>query len=111
DDNGTPLQWTLTLAPFALKEGLQNVDLEGISFDFFEQSGAISVTVNTYDELTDAAPMDTQTSSIPDALSGLTDFRVAGRFMSLSMTQSVLGGYMRLGKPTAFIRPTATRRG
>lgn len=111
DDNGQPLGWTLTLAPFALKEGTQNADLEGIRFDFFDQSGAITVTVNTYDELTDAVPMDSQTSTVPATLAGLTDFRLSGRFTSLTMSQSVLGGYMRLGKPTAFIRPSGTRRG
>ncbi len=111
DDNGQPLGWTLTLAPFLIKEGTQNVDIEGVRFDFFEQSGAISATLNMYDELSDASPMDTQTVSIPDTLSGLTDFRVAGRFASLSMSQSVLGGYMRMGKPTALVRTTATRRG
>lgn len=111
DDNGTALTWTLTLAPFLLKEGMQNVDLEGIRFDFFEQSGAISATVNTFDELTDSSPMDSETESIPDSQAGMTDFRVSGRFMGLTLSQGVLGGYMRLGKPTAFVRGTATRRG
>lgn len=111
DDNGQALTWTLTLAPFVMKEGLQNVDLEGIRFDFKDQSGAISATVNTFDELTDLSPMDTETESISDSQSGMTDFRVAGRFMGLSLSQGVLGGYMRFGKPTAFVRGTATRRG
>ena len=111
DDNGQPLGWTLTLAPSVLKEGTQSMDLEGIRFDFFQQSGAITATVTTFDELTDASPMDSQTQIVPATGGGLTDYRVSGRFLGLQMSQSVLGGYMRFGKPTALVRPTGTRRG
>lgn len=110
DDNTNPLTWTLTLAPYALQEGLDNVDVEGIVFDFFQQSGNISATTNMYDRLTDAAPMDTQTQVVPATLAGLTDYRVGGRYISLSMTSSDLGNYMRWGKPAAFIKPAGTRR-
>jgi hypothetical protein len=116
DDNGQPLTWTLTLAPYQINEAMEYIDLEGFRFDFFQQSGAITATVNTYDELTDTGPMDSQTVSVPDTglapgQTGLTDFRVSGRFLSLTLTQGVLGGYMRLGKCTAMIRPSGTRRG
>jgi hypothetical protein len=110
DDNGNPLTWELWLSPYALREGMQNLDVEGILFDFFEQSGNITTTVNTYDRLTDAAPMDTETEIIPDAQAGLTDFRVSGRYLSLGMSSSDPGNYMRLGKPVAFVRPSAMRR-
>lgn len=110
DDNGTPLAWTLSLSPYALREGMQSVDLEGVLFDFFQQTGSIQAVMNTYDRLTDAAPMDTETETLPATGAGLTDFRVSGRYLALTLSQSVLGGYMRLGKPVAFIRPTATRR-
>lgn len=110
NDNGNPQTWTLTLSPYALQQGLQNLDVEGIVFDFFEQSGNISATVNTFNRLTDAAPMDSQTQVIPDALSGLTDYRVSGRYIGLSLTSSDLGNYMRLGLPVAFAKPSARRR-
>jgi len=63
-----------------------------------------------YDRLTDLAPIDTQTISYPATQGGLTDFRLGGRYASLSMTQSVLGGYARFGKPVAWIRTQGTRR-
>jgi hypothetical protein len=110
DDNGNPLTWTMTLSPYALNEGLQSLDVEGILWDFFQQSGNISATVNTYNRLTDPAPMDTQTQTVPDTQAGLTDYRVSGRYISPSLTCSDLGNYMRLGKPAAFVRPTAKRR-
>ncbi len=108
--NGNPLTWTLTLAPYALREGLQNMDVEGIVHDFFNQIGNISATISTYDRLTDASPMDTQTQTVPATLSGLTDYRVAGRYIAGTWTSSDLGNYMRWGKPVAFARPSATRR-
>jgi hypothetical protein len=48
--------------------------------------------------------------SYPAMGGGITDFRVGGRYASLSWTQSVLGGYMRFGKPVAWIRPIGTLR-
>jgi hypothetical protein len=110
NDNGNPLAWTLALSPYALEEGLQSVDLEGVLFDFFEQAGTITATVNTFDRLTDAAPMDTQTNTLPATQAGLTDFRVSGRYLALQMTSSASEGYMRLGKPVAFVRPSGKRR-
>lgn len=109
NDNGNPLTWTLTLAPYAMQEGLYGMDVEGINFDFLSQSGAISATVNTWDRLTDAAPMDTQTQSIPASLAGLTDFRVSGRYIGMTLTSSASGNYMRFGKPAAFIKPSGRR--
>lgn len=109
NDNGAALTWTLTLAPYAMNEGRQNLHVESMLFDFKDQSGAISVTVNTYDRLTDAAPMDTETETVPDAQAGLTDMRVAGRYIGLTLTSSALGNYMRYGKPVAFVKPIGMR--
>lgn len=110
DDNGNPLTWTLTLSPYALAEGEQSVDLEGILFDFFQQVGNITCTVNTYDRLTDLTVEDTETEIYPDTQGGLTDFRCSGRYLSLEMSSSDAGNYMRLGKPVAWIRPAGKRR-
>ena len=110
DDNGKPLTWTMTLSPYAMKEGVQNLDVEGILWDFFEQSGNIEATVTTYDRLTDLTPMDQQTVTVPDVSAGLSDYRVSGRYIQASLTSSDAGNYMRLGKPAVFARPSATRR-
>lgn len=110
DDNGQPLTWYLTLSPYAMQSALLNVDVEGIEFDFFQQSGAIACTVNTYDRLTDTSVEDTSTISYPETQGGLTDFRLHGRYIELEMSQGVLGGYMRFGLPIAQVRPAGTRR-
>ena len=110
NDNGNPLTWILTISPLAKSEGLQNLDVEGCLWDFFEQEGNISATINTYDRLTDLAPMDTETEIVPAAQAGLTDYRVGGRYLGVTLTSSDLGNYMRYGKPVAFVRPSARRR-
>ena len=110
NDNGNPLTWTLTLAPYAMQQGLLSTDINGINFDFKDQNGNISATVNGYNYLTDAAPSDTQTATIPDAAAGLSDFRVSGRYLGLSMTSSDLGNYMRFGLPIAYTQPAGKRR-
>lgn len=110
DDNGIALPWSITLAPYAMQEGIYNLDIDGILFDFFEQSGDVMAEADAWDRLTDAAPMDTETYTLPDALAGLTDSRLTGRYVGLTLSQSVLGGYMRLGKPVAFVKPAGRRR-
>jgi hypothetical protein len=110
DANGSPITSTMTLAPYAMNSGLQAMDLEGILFDTFQQAGSITLTVNTYDRLTDSSVEDTETDIIPAASAGLTDIRVAGRYVGFTATQNALGAYFRLGAPVAFVRPTAKRR-
>lgn len=109
DAAGAVAPWTLTLAPYAMSEGYTNVMTESILWDFFNQSGAITITVNTFDRLTDSAPMDTETDVIPDVDAGLTDIRVSGRYLSPTLSNSTLGSYFRLGKPVAFIKTIGRR--
>lgn len=110
DDNGNPLTWTWNLAPLAMNEGLENVEIEGIVWDFFEQAGDITTTVNMFDRLTDLAPIDTDTETAPASQAGITDYRAHGRYAGLTITQGVLGGYARLGKPVIFAKTAGTRR-
>jgi hypothetical protein len=111
NDNGNPLTWTLTVAPYALQEGERNLDLEGIVFDFQGQIGDITVQVDGYNRLTDSSgPMDTETETIPAADAGITDFRVSGRYLGMTLSSSEAGNYMRWGKPVAWARPSAMRR-
>lgn len=109
NDNGNPLTWTLTMSPYAMSEGLENLDVMQVLWDFFDQNGDISATVNTWDRLTDPAPMDTLTQIIPDAQAGITDYRVSGRYAGVTLTSSDLDNYMRWGKPVAFTQPSGTR--
>jgi hypothetical protein len=109
NDNGNPLTWTMTLAPYAMQEGMQNIQTESFLFDFKDQIGNVSVTVTGFDRLTDRAPMDMQTAVIPDAQAGLTDIRVTGRYIGLTLTSSDLNNYMRYGKPVTFAKVAGGR--
>lgn len=110
NDNGNPLTWTLSVSPIAKSEGLQNLDVEGVLWDFFQQSGNITATVTTFDRLTDITPMDSETEIYPASQGGLTDYRLGGRYVGVSLSSSDLNNYMRLGKPVIFVRPSARRR-
>lgn len=109
NDNGTALSWSAVLAPYALQEGLTMMQTESILLDFMDQSGDISVRVEGWDRLTDAAAIDTDTEVYPASLGGITDMRVTGRYLKLSISQNALGGYMRFGKPVAFARQSGRR--
>lgn len=108
--SASPITSTITLSPYAIQEGLHSMDVEGILWDFFQQTGPVNATVNTYDRLTDLAPMDTETEVVPDSQAGLSDYRLSGRYVGFTLTQSTLGAYLRLGKPAAFIKPSGVRR-
>jgi hypothetical protein len=109
NDNGSALSWQLSLAPYALHEGYEDLDIEGIVFDFFQQSGNINAVITTFDRLT-LAMEDTETVVVPALAATIIDFRISGRYIGLSLNSSDLGNYMRLGKPAAWARPTARRR-
>lgn len=109
DDNGAALPWSLTLAPYAMSEGMTNMLIDGIVFDFFNQAGSVSVTINMYDRLNDASPMDTQTQTVT-LTAGITDFRLCGRYASMTLSGGTgIGDTIRMGKPVAFIRPSGKR--
>jgi hypothetical protein len=109
DDNLSALNWTLTLAPVAMSEGLIHLDLEAILFDFFEQSGDIAVTVNTYDRLNDAVVEDTESDVVVQGANPYTEFRVSGRYVGMVLSQAGTGTYFRMGKPAAFVRQSGKR--
>jgi hypothetical protein len=113
DANGSPITSQMTLAPMDISpgdRGMDNMQIEGVEFDDFQQVGNVSITFNMYDRVTDASPMDTDTETIPSVLAGLTDLRIGGRYVGLSVTQNTLGAYMRWGTPTMFLRSIGRRR-
>lgn len=109
DANGSPLAYTLTLAPYSVEQGMQNTQIESILWDFFEQSGTVTALLNTYDRMTDTAPMDTETDTVAPVAAGLTDCRISGRYLQFTLSDNELGSYIRLGVPTAFVRPMGVR--
>lgn len=108
DDHGSAMSSTVTLAPYALSEGTNNIDVESVLVDLKDQAGDVTLTINTYDRLNDAAAMDSETETMTTT-TGLIDTRVSGRYVSLAVNSNVVGGYWRFGKPVAFIRPAGTR--
>lgn len=105
-DNGSTMEWTLTMAPVAQNEGLRAMEIMYVIWDFYGQVGDISATLNGYDRLTDSSPADTLTQTVPDSDSGKTDYRVWGRYTGMTLTGT---NYMRYGKPAAFVQPAGTR--
>lgn len=109
DDNGVALPWSLTLAPYAMNEGKNFVDIGYIVPDFFEQVGDITLTVTTWDRINDSSPEDSETDIATALDSGTIDMHVSGRYVGMTMSCSSPGCYMRLGKPVAFIQPSGAR--
>lgn len=103
DDNGEIMPWSLQLAPYALDEGRNTMDVEYIVPDFRDQVGDIDFTVDTYDRLNDSELMDTETETVPATDSGTVDRRVSGRYVGLLLSNGSLGSYFRMGKPVAWI--------
>lgn len=114
DAAGQPIATQATMGPYQMNDALQAVDVEGIRLDTFGQIGSVQMTVTTYDEVADTYADSTVEDSQVNALvapgSGLTDIRVAGRYVQLGLQQNTAGAYMRLGNPIAYVRPTARRR-
>lgn len=108
DAAGVAITSTMTLGPYALSASFLSMDVQGVVFDPFQQTGDITIVFNGYEEITDAAPTDTETETI-SAPSGLTDLRVSGRYMGFTATQNSLGAYFRFGTPVARVMTTGTR--
>lgn len=109
DDNGIALPWSLTLAPYAMNEGGDHMDVMYIVPDFKDQIGDVTMTVNTWDRLNDSQMEDTETDTIAAVDSGTIDMRVSGRYVGMVLGQTSLGCYMRLGKPVAWIQSSGNR--
>lgn len=107
DNNGVAIAWTMTMAPVAMESSRQNMQIEGIRYDFFELTGSVSILVQAWDQI-DEAPMDNDSDTLTS--STLSDLRVGGRFMGQTISGNDLGQYFRLGIPTAFVMPIGTRR-
>lgn len=107
--NGAILPWEISLAPYALAESMYNMRVDGYEFDFRDQVGNITITASAYDHLQDAAVMDSESYTYTTS-TGHTDARVEGRFLSLDFSCSVLGSYMRMGRPVAWVSPKGRRR-
>jgi hypothetical protein len=107
DSAGVSIAVTMTIAPYMVAEGQSGIDVESVFWDFKDQFGNITATINTYDRIDDVAPMDTDSVNV--AALGLSEYRVSGRYISFTLTQDVLGGYFRHGHSSVFWKPAGRR--
>ena len=108
DDNGAPLAWHLTTGFLEIEEGAATCDLFGLMPDMERQVGTIAATVNALDR-TPTPQIETETESF-DPVTGMVDFRIAGRELSLSMACGTLGCDFRFGAPKVEYQPGGERR-
>jgi hypothetical protein len=110
DANGAVLDYSMTLAPYAMtKGGRFNMNVEYVVPDFFQQVGAITLSITTWDRLNDSAVTETETETIPVQDSGVIDTRICGRYIGMVAGASLLGSYCRLGQPVAFVKQMGSR--
>jgi hypothetical protein len=112
DSDGAVLTSQMTLAPYGLSPGgSQNMQVDYVTWDFFQQVGNLSMTFNAYDRINDTSPIiiDTETDTFSPSGSGITDVRVCGRYMGITFTNSTLGSYWRWGSPVAWVKPRGGR--
>ncbi|MEN3382541.1 MAG: hypothetical protein V7608_2585, partial [Hyphomicrobiales bacterium] len=83
-------------------------ELDGIRLDVKDQAGDLEVEITAHDTLRGAA-IDSAQLTVSET-DELTDPRVAGRYMALSLVSDAVDGYFRLGRPTAFIKDGGARR-
>jgi hypothetical protein len=107
--DGVAIAWTISMGPIALHEGLMNMRVDGILFDFAQQAGDITVLAEAWDRLNDASPIDSETE-VTTTISGLIDYDICGRYIGLTYSSNVLNSFMRLGKTTVFMKPKGTAR-
>ncbi len=103
------MAYSLSLGPASLDEGVSLAGILGLEFDAKDQAGTITLTAQGWDRLRDAAPVDSQTVTVNPSDS-LVDLRLEGRYLGFTLGSADLGGYLRLGQPTAYVSKKGVRR-
>ncbi len=109
DDNGAILPWSLTLAPYAMAEGANRLDMEYAVMDIHDQVGDVTMQFQTWDRTNDSAVEETETETHPPQDSGTMDLRISGRYLGFIASGNSLGSYFRWGKPVVFVKPSGRR--
>jgi hypothetical protein len=106
--DGAAIEAYIELAPYALDNGSQLMDVNGIIADFPDQVGDLTMVFEGYDRLRHAAT-DSQTKVIAED-DDLIDLRISGRHIGFSITSNEVDGHFRYGKPTALVTVNGARR-
>lgn len=111
DDDGSAMDAFVTLAPAPLDKAKRIMDIEGMETDFFEQSGIVELTLNTWDRIKtmDDTPLETVTEEIGESQT-LADLRLAGRYANFTVRSNTLGGFFRFGAPAVYVKDSGVRR-
>lgn len=111
DDAGVAIDAYCTLAPMGLEKGKRLMEIEGFEPDFHEQSGDVTLTLETFDRIRtqDDTPEDSEEFTVAED-DGLLDPRLSGRYVGLTVRSNTLGGHFRFGTPTAYVKPAGDRR-
>lgn len=108
DADGNAIEASIELAPYALRDGKDILDVDGFVADFPEQSGNLSIAFEGFDRLRQSA-IDSQTITVAES-QDLKDLRICARHIGLSLTSNEADGYFRWGKPMALIKSNGMRR-
>lgn len=106
--DGEAIEAYIELAPYALENGLQIMDIDGLVADFPNQVGNLTISLTGYNRLRQAA-IDSQTKTVGET-DDLIDLRMSGRHVGLTLNSNEVDGFFRWGKPMALIKPNGMRR-
>lgn len=106
DNDGVAAASSITLAPYEI--GKQWSEILGFDPDFRRQTGAVDLTISTYDR-SSSTVVDTETASLAVG-EEMEDLRSSGRHISLTISQTVLAGDWALDTPQIEIKTAGRRR-
>jgi len=109
DDNGQPLDASITFSPVDISNGDQNVDVFGFIPDFTRLSGDVSLTLDVR-----RFPQDPNAVTVPSVISDSDgtpniDLRLDGKMVGFQIDSDVLGGDFRFGTPRLNVQQAGAR--
>lgn len=106
DANGAAAPFTLSLAPYNLNKGFS--ELLGIDPDFKRQVGDVNISVRTYDRNPNLVEdTDSAVIAVGDEIA---DLHSEGRQISLTFSQTLLGGDWAMDTPQIDVKTRGNRR-
>jgi hypothetical protein len=109
DADGEAIEASLTMAPSAIENGAQIMDIDGVVMDLNDQVGDVVITLTAWDRMR-KPQIDSQSKVFGENDDNLVDFRVSGRYIGMTLVSNTVGGYFRYGRPTALVKPNGSQR-
>jgi len=108
DADGSAIEAYMELAPYALEDGRQILDVDGFVADFPDQVGNVTIEFEGFDRLRQAA-IDSATLTV-STTEDLEDLRLCARHIGFTIRSNTVGGFFRYGKPMALVKSNGARR-